>query len=291
VSDRARQELLTRARARMEEQGRRGLRRMPPRPRRPEQQIRAYQAALRRVTASIEETVRELVFPVLDDLLDEAGTRSDAERLDDWGQRLRDLFNATRSSIQPVIGRTRELMLSLGDDTTERASGEVVRAIRATLGVAPTFYDDDRVRGILNAWKAQNEAFITRMADDAIEQMMDTASRAVRQGRPTREVKDELRKRFGISDRRARTIARTEISQLNAQVTRERQREVGIEGYIWVATSDDRTRDEHADLDGTFVAWDDPPSSTDGLHAGEPVMCRCVSRAAVDRLLDQLEAE
>lgn len=289
MSDQARQELLARARERMEEKGRRGLRRTPPRPRRPEQQIREYRAALRRVTSALESEVRARVFPEIDRLMEEAGTRSDADRLDDWADRIAELFRATRSAIEPVIGRTQQLMLTLGDVVEERATNEQVAAIRAVLGVSPRFYDADRISGILNAWKRQNEAFITRMADDAVQSMMDTASRAVRSGRPNREVRAELRNRFDISDRRARTIARTEISQLNAQITRERQREVGITSYTWLASSDERVRDEHEELDGQEVEWDNPPALANGNHAGEEINCRCSARGNISGLLEQLE--
>lgn len=288
MSDAARRQLIESARQRMRERGRQGLRRRAPRPRRPEQQIRQYQAALRRVTVAIEEEVRERVFPAIDALMGEAGTRQDDVRTDNWAQRLQDLMQSTRNSIQPVIGRTQEMMLSLGDEVEDRATSEQVRAIRAVLGVSPNFYDDDRVRGILDAWKTQNEAFITRMAEDEIEAIQDAASRAIRSGRPNREVRADIRKRFEISDRRARTIARTEISQLNAQITRERQREVGIDGYYWVTSGDERTRDEHEERDGDFFEWDSPPE--DG-NPGEPVNCRCTARPAVDRLLEQLESD
>lgn len=287
MSSRAKEELLAQARARMENQGRRGLRRQAPRPRRPEQDIREYRAALRGVAKALEEEVRAVVFPQIDNLLEEAGTRSDDTRMDDWGQRLRDLFNATRTAVEPVIGRTRSLMLSLGDRVEGRATEEQIKAVRSVLGVAPSFYDDDRVRGILNAWKQQNGAFITRMADEAVQQMQDVASRAVRTGRSTAEVRAELRKRFGVNERRAKTIARTEISQLNAQITREREREMGIDGYYWMTSRDERVRDEHDDRDGVFFSWDNPPE--DG-HPGEAVNCRCVPRPALDRLLDELES-
>lgn len=288
MSEQARRELLESARQRQQEQGRRGLRRQPPRPRRPEQQIREYRAALRRVTSALEREVRDRVFPQIDSLLAEAGTRDDGVRTDDWGARLADLFMASRAALGPQIDEAERRMESLGDEVEERATDEQIRAIRATMGVRPTFYDDDQVRGIVNAWKRENGAFITNLSDESVQQMMDEASRAVRSGRTNREIRDGLRKRFGISDRRARTIARTEISQLNAQITRERQRELGIEGYYWMTSGDERVRDEHDAREGEFFEWDNPP---DDGHPGEAVMCRCTSRAAIDRLLDQLESE
>jgi len=288
MSEAARRELLERARQRMEEQGRRGLRRTPPRPRRPEQQIRQYRAALRDVVRALESEVRERVFPEIESILEEAGTRDDGVRTDDWGDRLADLFMASRAAIGSQIEEAERRMDSLGEETVERATEEQVRAIRATMGVRPSFYDDDQVRGIVNAWKRENSAFITRMPDEAVQEMMDEASRAVRSGRTNKEVRDGLRKRFGITDRRARTIARTEISQLNAQITRERQRELGLSRFIWLASGDERVRDEHDERDGNEYEWDSPP---DGEMPGMPVNCRCSARASVESLLQELESD
>ena len=291
MSEAARRELIERASQRHQEQGRRGLRRQPPRPRRPEQQIREYRAALRDVVGALEREVRDRVFPEIDSIIREAGTRDDGVRTDDWGDRLADLFAASRAAIGPKIEEAERRMESLGDKVEERSTDEQIRAIRATLGVRPTFYDDDKVRGILNAWKQENRAFITRMSDETVQEMMDEASRAVRSGRTNKEIRDKLRKRFGISDRRAQTIARTEISQLNAQITRERQRELGVEKYRWRTSADERVRDAHEAINGQIFSWDEGPALTDGQHPGESVNCRCVAISMVDDLLEELEGE
>ena len=288
MSKAAEEQLLEAARQRIREKGRRGLRRMPPRPSRPEREIRSYAQALRGVAKAIEEQVRARVFPEIDALFAEAGTRDDGVRADDWGDRLADLFAATRSSVEPQLDEARRAMESIGDEVQGKATAEQIRAIRATLGVRPSFYDDDQVRGILNAWKRENSAFITRMADESVQEMMDTASRAVRSGRSNRDLRKELRNRFGITERRARTIARTEVSQLNAQITRERQRELGIETFVWLTAGDTRVRDRHEEWGGREFDWDSPP---EGIMPGDEVNCRCVARASVDRLLDKLEAE
>ena len=242
---------------------------------------------MRDVVGALEREVRDRVFPEIDSIIREAGTRDDGVRTDDWGTRLADLFAAARSAIGPEIEEAQARMESLGDKVEERATEEQVRAIRATMGVRPTFYDDDQARGILNAWKRENQAFITNLSDESVQQMMDEASRAVRSGRSNKEVRDGLRKRFGISERRARTIARTEISQLNAQITRERQKELGVNTYIWITAGDQRVRDEHEDRNGREFSWDDPPP--DG-HAGESINCRCSARASVESLLQELES-
>lgn len=288
MSEAAKKQLLQAARERMREKGRRGLRRIPPRPRRPEREIRRYTASLRKVTRAIERAVRDIVFPEIESILEQAGTREDQVRSDNWSDRIADLFMAARSSLEPEIDEAQMEMISLGDEVNRHATEEEVMAIRATLGVKPGFFDDEKIGGILGAWKRENLAFITRMSDESIQEMMSSASRAVRSGRPNKEIKSELRKRFSMTENRARRIARTEISQLNAQITRERQKEVGIEKFIWVTAGDERVRDEHEERHGKEYPWNDPP---DGEMPGMPVNCRCTAIPAVTSLLEELERE
>lgn len=283
----ARQELLRRAKLRMERDGRRGLRSRSPRPRRPEGEIREYRAALRGVSRAIADLVRELVFPEIDSLLAEAGTRGDAIRTDDWPARIASLFAAVRAGADDAQAQAQQVADTLGDRVMDRATEEQVRQIRAVLGVSPSFIDDERIGSMLNAWKQQQGAFITRMSAEAIQDIQDNVSRGVRSGRSTRDIQADIRQRFGVTDRRAERIARTEISQLNSQITQERQRELGVDGYIWRTARDERVRDEHDAREGKRFAWNNPPP--DG-HPGEPVNCRCVAESDVAGLLNNLEA-
>ena len=294
----ARQELIRRARQRLERKGRRGLRRRVPRPRRPEQEIRQYRAVLRDIRRTMEREIRDRVFPEIETFLQEAGTREDSTRLDDWSDRIADLFLASRSALGDTVEDAQQRMDSLGDRVVERATEDQIRQVRAVMGVSPSFYDQDKVTSQLNSWKRQNQAFITRFTDDEIEAAQDAVQRGVRSGRSTKDIQSDLRKRFGISDRRAERIARTEISQLNAQITRERQRELGLDRYIWRHSDDERVRGNpdgrypdaepsHWERSGEKFSWDDPP---EGGHPGESVMCRCTAESDVSGLLDDLES-
>jgi len=111
-------------------------------------------------------------------------------------------------------------------------------------------------------------------------------SRGVRGGNSTKQIKDELRKRFRISDSRAQRIARTEISQLNAQITKQREQELGIEQFIWMTAEDERVRDRHAEWHMRTFEWDDPPN---GQTPGEPVNCRCTARPDMSDILEEAE--
>ncbi len=91
----------------------------------------------------------------------------------------------------------------------------------------------------------------------------------------TKEVFDIMSERTDVSDSRAKLIARDQVAKLNGQLTRERQEEIGVSGYIWRTVGDERVRDSHDEVDGQFFSWDSPPSETDGNHPGEDFQCRC----------------
>jgi len=284
----ARQQLIRKAKERMREEGWRGLQRRPPRARRPEQEIRTYRARLRDIARAMERGVRDEVFPMIDSLMQEAGTREDAVRADDWPARIAALFEATRAVMRPAENEAQQTADRLADEVAENATEEQQRVIRAVIGVSPDFIDDQQTAALLNSWKQQNAAFITRFADDEIMDAQNIVSRGVRRGTSTRDLKNELRRKFRISDSRAQRIARTEISQLNAQITKQREKELGIDKFIWRTAGDERVRDQHEAWNGQTFSWDNPP---DGVVPGEPVNCRCSASPAMDDLLNELEAE
>lgn len=81
-----------------------------------------------------------------------------------------------------------------------------------------------------------------------------------------------------IGINRAKTIARTTISQYNAELTKENATKNGINSYIWSSSDDERVRESHQEVDGQSFTFDDPPE-IDGekVNPGEPINCRCIA--------------
>lgn len=110
----------------------------------------------------------------------------------------------------------------------------------------------------------------------------------VGQGEGITELAARVQDVFAMADRRASTIARTETNRAaNASgiaAAAAVNEEIPLT-KTWLATSDDRTRDDHADVDGTTVAFDDVfvvggeeaefPCDPD-LSAEQSINCRCV---------------
>jgi SPP1 gp7 family putative phage head morphogenesis protein len=112
------------------------------------------------------------------------------------------------------------------------------------------------------------------------------------EGRSVRDISKLLQEQAGYSKSRAELTARDQTLKLYGQIQEERQQKAGITKYVWTTSQDERVRPDHADLDGTVQAWDDPPvvDKRTGRrgHPGFDYQCRCTAVPVLDD--DDLEA-
>jgi SPP1 gp7 family putative phage head morphogenesis protein len=161
-----------------------------------------------------------------------------------------------------------------------RHRGEFYRRLNSAIGVEVVASEGFR-GGLLNEWIAGNASLIksVRQVD-----LRPDIERAFAGGIRHEVLRDQWKRRglpleFGTLEGRAKVIARDQINKLNGQLNEARQRNIGIDRWIWRTSRDERVRDEHAALDGQTFTWNDPPS--EGIP-GEPVQCRCVAEAVID---------
>jgi SPP1 gp7 family putative phage head morphogenesis protein len=176
------------------------------------------------------------------------------------------LLDATARRV--VRGTTQETARVLGIDVRENIPG---------------------LQGEIDSWRTANVNLIetgVRARQEAVRlrpSLLGDVSRTIEElhskGVRVEAVAGELRKRFGVSDSRAELIARDQTLKLNSQISRSRQRAVGINSYQWVTSRDERVRETHAALDGSIQSWDSPPEVGEGRfeHPGGDFQCRCVA--------------
>jgi SPP1 gp7 family putative phage head morphogenesis protein len=128
-----------------------------------------------------------------------------------------------------------------------------------------------------------------------------TVAAAIREGRAVpREAVERITRRYGarLLDLRAETIARTEMLEALARSKEEAFRQAIDTGAVqatqvkkrWIATTDARTRDSHAAVNGEVVALDQPFSNglryphEEGAPVEEVVNCRCTYEHTIDFL-------
>ncbi|WP_459459587.1 phage head morphogenesis protein [Rhizobium sp. No.120] len=111
---------------------------------------------------------------------------------------------------------------------------------------------------------------------EAAERVRKLANEGIVQGRRSNYIAEEIMRSGDVARSRANTIARTEVSRTSTELTRARAEHVGSVGYIWRTADDSDVRHSHAEMEGQFVRWDQPPT-LDGMkgHAGQFPNCRC----------------
>jgi len=110
----------------------------------------------------------------------------------------------------------------------------------------------------------------------------ELSQQAAADGKRASEVAKEIARTNEVTESRALLIARTEVSKANATFNQARAESVGSRGYIWRTATDGDVRPSHAEMEGQFVEWANPPTLDDMTgHAGCLPNCRCFSEIVI----------
>ena len=160
------------------------------------------------------------------------------------------------------------------------------RAITARFGLGVDVYRSEPwLAELQKNWISQNTQLIKSIPAQYLSKVEQTVRNGVMQGIAPRELAKEIKALYGVTDRRAKIIARNEIGNANAELTKYRQMDLGVKKYRWVTAHDERVRGNpsgrypgaipsHYARDGKVFEWANPPA---GGHAGFAILCRCYS--------------
>jgi SPP1 gp7 family putative phage head morphogenesis protein len=168
--------------------------------------------------------------------------------------------------------------------------------VRAALGVDPVFRD----RGLAaraEQFTRENVHLIKRIPERLHSDVEALVHHAVSTGRLGEDLAQDIEDRFGVSERHARMIAGDQVKKFYASVNHARQKEMGVNKFIWRTVGDERVRGDpggkypkaepsHFELDGETYDYDDPatPEGDDGepLMPGSDYNCRCYAEPVLD---------
>ena len=157
----------------------------------------------------------------------------------------------------------------------------LIKTFRSALGVSiRPFLLDATVAAFMTGKVRDNVDLIKTIperAHDGLERRLGDLleTEPFNQQALTRVLRDE----FKSSGYNLRRITRDQTSKMTGQLTQLRHQQLGIQGYIWVTSEDERVRPTHQFNNGRAFRWDAPPGETG--HPGHDVLCRCVPRAIV----------
>jgi SPP1 gp7 family putative phage head morphogenesis protein len=272
----------------------RRLRRKKIRPQRqPDAIRRTYYEAIAALTSQAREAVRRALYPLGPSLVEET-TRARGDdatlRLDSpaSAQRIfrdlaRDFF--AEFSNEKVAATVRRFGVELSDYQRR----EVARQFEQAIGFDPFRMGEAWLPARIEGFTAENVALIRTVPERYFADIETNLIRSLRGGMRWEEIAPMLEERFGVAESNAERIARDQVGKFYAELNQARQRDVGVDSYVWRTARDNRVRDSHYDLEGTSFTWESGGDAVEG-NPGEPINCRCQAEPDLTPLLDALDA-
>lgn len=185
-------------------------------------------------------------------------------------------------------------------DLANRLAGQFVRSAdqvnekRFDIGV-DVFTGSTELNNYLDASVFDNTRLIMSIPDQYLTQVESIVMTNVRAGGRPAAIAKQLTKQFGVTESRAKMIARDQTAKINGDLTAKRQQNVGFEYFQWITSEDSRVRDRHDDISDKVTAygegiyrWDNPPLSDRGtpIIPGQDFQCRCIARPVSNAEVD-----
>lgn len=161
---------------------------------------------------------------------------------------------------------------------------QVDRQIMAVAGVSPNLrYPNANAR--INMVIQEN----IRLIKSLPERYYDEVSRVIRsgviEGKGIKTIQTGLKKASNGVMNNAKIIARDQVGNVLAEITRQRYEQAGLDRYMWSSVGDARVRDTHEEWDGQIFTWRN--GSPNGTHPGQEIQCRCIAQVVEKDVKDR----
>lgn len=163
----------------------------------------------------------------------------------------------------------------------QKRNDVALKRILREAGISVRFKMTRALNDVMQASITENVSLIKSIPSQYFTQIEGMVMRAVQDGRTLGEMTDELKKRYGVTTRRAQLISRDQNNKLNSAVQRARYDEAGIEYAIWRhshAGFEPRPSHQKASRDNTVYkiseGWYDPHEKK-RIWPGTLINCRC----------------
>lgn len=243
---------------------------------------RKYHRDLKELTNLLRHLINQRLMPAIPSMILEVQVKTPNDRNDDFISRLMAIVISIRDAIQPKVNETILESIQISEQINFFNRQQFDKTTESVFGI-DVFMNEPWLKDQLKLFASQNSQLITSLPDQELERVSGIVERGLQEGKPYKEVAKEIKNSFGITDRRAKLIARDQTKKLNSSLTKLRQQELGVEEYIWQTVQDERVRPTHQANNGKKFRWDDPPAKTG--HPGNDVNCRCIARPVLDHLL------
>lgn len=269
--------------------------RKQPRPRIPPHN--AFRLEIIELIREARKLIELELFPRLRPIADEARRQNPSVKTDAVDEDIETAIENTRLLVgrRFTTERLREIVTRHARNIDSFNLAEQSRQFKAVLGIdLPASLS---VAPHIRNFVRENVSLIKSIPDKLLTEVEGVISRGVRQGVRHETMIEEITARFGVTENRARTIARDQVGKLNGELASMRQQEVGVKRFIWRTSRDERVRGNpsgkypnarpsHWAREGKTYEYGNLP---DGVQMpGVEINCRCRGEPVLEDVLSEL---
>ena len=194
-------------------------------------------------------------------------------------------FSRTANTVKAkVSGIASALAQTVVSKQGELSDGQLSAMIQQRTGIDFSgLMSDSALQEAVDEAVAANISLINSIPQQYLDRVEQAVMASLQAGTLNATLADELKKIKGVTDSRAKLIARDQLGKINSRLSQIRQQSLGITHYFWSTSHDERVRARHRRWDGDLIAWDNPP--IDG-HPGQAIQCRCTAIPDLDFLME-----
>lgn len=219
---------------------------------------------------------------------------------------------ATNDAWSDAIARTIGLLMARWTSPrvqiiAQRLAGDFVRAsvtrserdMKKNTGI-DVFSGSQNMQEYLQASAQQNADLITSIPSQYLNEVSTLVMTNMRTGMRPGFIAKALQEQFGVTQRRAKFIARDQTSKIQGDLAEKQQRGAGFEYFEWLDSDDSRVRHRHEEIANRVTAygkgiyrWDNLPLSDKGvpIKPGSDYACRCTARPVSAREVERNQRE
>lgn len=203
----------------------------------------------------INKQIKELVQSQLKRM-----PRTDSiERTDGYLDQLNNFFDALAEKVKVPKG-SKSWNKKFAEDIEKWNTRKFTEAVNDQLGVDFYLPQTEFSKELVSGWVTSNDKVLDRYTSDTVEKLREQITRDYMSGLRATEIEAKLLDPLATGNTinltekqvklKAKLWARNEVGTLNGNLTKTRQRDLGIDKAEWNTSGDERVRCTHRLLDG-----------------------------------------
>lgn len=185
--------------------------------------------------------------------------------------------------LEKISGKFR--LEKLFDATLWKADKDFEKTLEG-ITIAPKLTDTQRER-IAAEYTNNLQLYIKDFTEKEVTELRQEMKKAVFAGNRYESAVKTIQARYGVTERKAKFLARQETSLMITKFKQTRYQEAGVNEYKWgcvVGSAAHPVRPMHKRLEGTIHTWDNPPivdEKGNRKNPGQDYNCRCFAKPIV----------